>query len=138
MGDHTRQYHQEAKELFNYFIDEKMRILLSTIVLSEYAIVGNIDSLLSLYTFEIIAFNLPHAKKSAEVNFVKYKGQNTPRGCLKDDFKIIGQCIIEKNIDYFAFEDAPLNKILENDGQAMGIEFTPIYLPNGKAHYFGQ
>lgn len=139
MGDKTREHHNKAIELFKHFTSQNMRILISTIVLSEYAIAHDVEKLLNLYKFEIVVFSAAHAMKSKDVNFVKYKGTGTtPRNCLKDDFKIIAQCIIEKNIRYFVCEDKPLHTLLETKRQELGLSssFKPIYVPNGIGAYF--
>lgn len=139
LGDSTREHHQKAIDLFQHFAKNNMRMLLSTIVLAEYAIAHDIEKLLSMYTFEIVAFSTAHAIKSKDVNFVKYKGTGqAPRNCLKDDFKIVAQCIIEKNIHYFACEDESLHKLLKSKKQDLGLgsQFKSIYVPNGLSHYF--
>jgi predicted nucleic acid-binding protein len=47
-------FHQNTVEYFEYFLENKIDLYLSTIVVSEYAVGDNPDNLLSLNAFKLI------------------------------------------------------------------------------------
>ena len=47
------EYHQNAKNYFEHFLEHEIVLYLSTIVVSEYAVGDNPDNLLSLNAFRL-------------------------------------------------------------------------------------
>lgn len=60
------EYHQNAIEYFQYFLENEIILYLSTIVISEYAVADNPDNLLALEAFQILEFDYGDAKLSGE------------------------------------------------------------------------
>jgi predicted nucleic acid-binding protein len=56
------QYHQNAKDYFEYFLENGIEMYLSTIVVSEYAAGDDPDNLLSLNVFRLLEFDYSDAK----------------------------------------------------------------------------
>lgn len=56
------EFHQNAKDYFEYFLENEIELYLSTIVVSEYAVGNNPDDLLSLKVFRLLEFDYADAK----------------------------------------------------------------------------
>lgn len=56
------EYHQNAKDYFEYFLGHEIELYLSTIVVSEYAVGDDPDHLLSLNAFRLLEFDYADAK----------------------------------------------------------------------------
>ena len=48
------EFHKNTVDYFEYFLNNKIVMYLSTIVISEYAVADNPDNLLELNTFQIL------------------------------------------------------------------------------------
>lgn len=134
-----RTFHEQAKAYFSYFAKNKCRLLLSTIVIAEYATQHSVDNLYKLYPFEIIGFDLHHAERAKEINFIKYKQHRTGnRNCFKDDLKIIAQAVCIQNLDYLITGDNGFYKFLEKQKVVLGFDsnFQPIHFHQLINHYF--
>lgn len=55
-------FHQNAVNYFEYFLENGIEMYLSTIVVSEYAVGDNPDNLLSLNSFRLLEFDYADAK----------------------------------------------------------------------------
>lgn len=55
-------YHQNAIDYFEHFLENGIEMYLSTIVVSEYAVGDNPDNLLSLNAFRLLEFDYADAK----------------------------------------------------------------------------
>lgn len=105
--DKTRPNHENALAYYKYFLAESIDMYLSSIVISEYQVKGDIHPILESKNFIPCDFHAIDGiaagdlqKKLDEIN-----GNSTePRVALKDDIKLLGQCKNMK-IDYIATED---------------------------------
>lgn len=55
-------FHQNAVDYYEYFLEHEIEMYLSTIVVSEYAVGDNPDNLLSLNVFRLLEFDYADAK----------------------------------------------------------------------------
>ncbi|WP_018676412.1 hypothetical protein [Riemerella columbina] len=126
------EYHQNTVEYFEYFLHKNIIMYLSTIVVSEYAVADNPDTLLSLKTFQILEFDYKDAKTSGY--FFKNLKENVElrqseqRSVIINDIKLFAQ-IHNRNIDAFITKDRKaLTKMVKPLREIEGLSFEYIDL----------
>jgi hypothetical protein len=128
--DDSRENHQKAVQFYKYFIENKIAMILSSIVTSEFCTKQDITDL-PLNNFKPLPFNIPDSYHISSLFDDIYKnrdGQN--RACVKDDYKILSQCVFNK-IDYFITEDFNLHKKVLNLKSSKKLHLTSLHLPDG-------
>ncbi|AJW61542.1 PIN domain-containing protein [Elizabethkingia bruuniana] len=129
------EYHLNVVEYFKYFLENKIILYLSTIVVSEYAVADNPDNLLSLKTFQILEFDYNDAKISGEYYaFLKDNPDlrnSEERKVIINDLKLFAQ-IKNRNIDAFITKDRSalpkmINPLKENKG--LHFEYLDLTIP---------
>ena len=99
--------HQNAYQYFQYFLDNKIVMYLSTIVVSEYSVKDDINNL-PLQTLKIIPFDFFDGKVAGEfyaiLNKNKEQTQGFERLVIKDDCKLVAQ-IYNRKIDAYITKD---------------------------------
>lgn len=97
--DKTDSLHQNALEYYKYFLEEKITIHVSTIVIAEYAVVDD-PANLPLNNFQIESFDFMDAKSSGlfhshlKGSQVNIEGYN--RRLIINDIKILAQIQTKK------------------------------------------
>lgn len=128
-------FHQNAVDYFEYFLERGIEMYLSTIVVSEYAVGDNPDNLLSLNSFRLLEFDYADAKKSGQFlmtlrNLGKF-GDFGDRKVVINDIKLFSQ-IHNRNIDAFITKDrksfAKMIKPLL-DLHSLNFEFIDVSIP---------
>ncbi|MDX1942468.1 MAG: PIN domain-containing protein [Saprospiraceae bacterium] len=136
LSDESRENHKLAKEFYKYFLDEKISMIISSIVVSEFSIKEPISDL-PLQNFQFLPFNINDAIKSAEIYDIHYQDRALQRDCLKDDFKILAQCINSK-ASYFITDDEELiDKIIVPNKSKWSHNITALKISSGVFSYFG-
>lgn len=104
--DDSRPKHVVAKKYYKYFLDNSVKMYLSTIVISEYQQKQSIVDLMNTGHFIPLAFNYDDALKAADFayNLGDVNRNGDPQAKYKDDLKIMGQASAQK-IDYVITED---------------------------------
>ena len=99
--------HKNAYEYFQYFLENKIEMFLSTIVISEYSVKDDITNL-PLKTMKIIPFDFLDGKVAGEFYSIltnnKTKIQDIDRLIVKDDCKLIAQ-IYNRKIEAYITKD---------------------------------
>jgi hypothetical protein len=108
-ADPNRRYHAAAVDWFRYCVEQGLVLELSTLVASEFE-VGQPITDLPLRNFHVMPFNLPHARKAAELLKALRSGkihrdETDRRDCVINDLKILGQAVSE-GVDFMLTEDA--------------------------------
>lgn len=115
--------HQNAKDYFKYFLDQKVEIYLSSIVIAEYSVKDDANNL-PLEFSKIIPFDFFDGKIAGEFHsiLINNKGQvtNIERNVIKDDCKLIAQ-IFNRNIGAY----------ITKDRKSFGQIFMPIQKAKG-------
>lgn len=110
--------HQNAKDYFKYFLERKIEIYLSTIVIAEYSVKDDANNL-PLEFVKIVPFDFFDGKTAGEFHSIllKNKEQVTvlERNVIKDDCKLIAQ-IFNKKIGAY----------ITKDKKSFGQIFMPI------------
>jgi predicted nucleic acid-binding protein len=99
--------HKNAYEYFQYFLENKIEMFLSTIVISEYSVKDDIANL-PLQTMKIIPFDFLDGKIAGEFYSIltnnKTNIQGVERLVVKDDCKLIAQ-IYNRKIEAYITKD---------------------------------
>tara|TARA_R110002124_G_scaffold148685_1_gene314354 strand:- start:434 stop:916 length:483 start_codon:yes stop_codon:yes gene_type:complete len=129
------EYHQNAKDYFEYFLENGIEMYLSTIVVSEYAVGDDPDNLLSLNAFRLLEFDYADAKTAGSF-FLELKGNETlreaeQRKVIINDIKLFSQ-IHNRKIDAYITKDRKsLGKMIEPLGKShnLNFEFIDLTIP---------
>lgn len=109
--------HNNARDYFEYFLENEILLKISTISIAEYCVKGKIDEL-PLRNLEIISFNLEHAIKTARFADVLFKVNRVseqkiyPRAIIPNDSKLFAQADLDRDIRYFVTSDSRLKKYI--------------------------
>lgn len=129
------EYHQNVVEYFEYFLENNIALLLSTIVVSEYAVADNPDNLLALNVFQLLEFDYGDAKLSGEFySFFKNDSELRnieERKVIINDLKLFAQ-IQNREIDAFITKDRKaLPKMIEplKANKGVNFEFMDLTIP---------
>ena len=122
------EFHQNTVRYFEYFLNSKIEMYLSTIVISEYAVADNPDNLLGLNTFKILEFDYGDAKLAGEYYSCLKDNRdvrdNEKRAIIINDLKIFAQ-IQNRGIDAFITKDRKaLNKMIQPLKENKGLNFN--------------
>ena len=126
--------HQNAKEYFKYFLEQKIEIYLSSIVVAEYSVKDDATNL-PIEFVKIIPFDFFDGKTAGEFHsiLINHKEQvaNIERNVIKDDCKLIAQ-IFNRNIQGYITKDKKsfgqiIQPIIQNKG--FNIELLDLEIP---------
>jgi len=128
------EFHNNVVEYFEYFLDQNIVLYLSTIVISEYAVVDDPDHLLELKSFQILEFDYGDAKIAGGF-FASLKDdaelrQAEERKVIINDLKLFAQ-IKNRGIDAFITKDRKaLSKMISPlRGLGLDFEFIDLSIP---------
>lgn len=129
------EFHQNAKVYFEYFLENRIEMYLSTIVVSEYAVGNNPDDLLSLKAFRLLEFDYADAKIAGNF-FAVLKGneelrKSEQRKVIINDIKLFAQ-IHNRSIDAYITKDRKsLIKMIKplSDSHNLNFEFIDLSIP---------
>ena len=125
-------FHKNVVEYFEYFLENGIEIYLSTIVISEYAVIDDPDNLLSLNVFRLLEFDYADAKNAGKF-FAALKDdedlrKSEDRKVIINDIKLFAQ-IHNRKIDAYITKDRKsLAKIIEPLGKSKKLKLTFIDL----------
>lgn len=126
------EFHLNAVDYFEYFLENKIDLYLSTIVVSEYAVGDNPDNLLSLNVFRLLEFDYKDAKFSGE--FYAHLKRNAElreseqRKVIINDLKLFAQ-IHNRHIDAYITKDRKsLRKMIGPLKESHNLKFEFIDL----------
>ena len=132
--------HQNAVDYFQYFLEKKIEMYLSTIVVSEYSVKDDINNL-PLKTLKIIPFDFFDGKIAGEfysiLNTKKEQNQELERLVIKDDCKLIAQIYNRKIARYITKDRKSRTQIFEPLQKEMNfsVEFLDFSIPLSKYTY---
>lgn len=134
LGKPDDALHQNTLDYFQYFLENKIELYLSSIVIAEYSVKGDIADL-PLKTMKIIPFDFFDGKTAGEFHSIlldKHK-QNIERekNVVKDDCKLIAQ-IYNRKLDAYITKDRKsfsqiINPLMKDKG--FSIELLDLTTP---------
>jgi predicted nucleic acid-binding protein len=126
--------HQNAKEYFKYFLEQKIEIYLSSIVIAEYSVKDDANNL-PLEFVKIIPFDFFDGKTSGEFHSIlisnKQHVASIERNVIKDDCKLIAQLFNRKIEGYITKDKKSFGQIIQPIIQTRGfnIELLDLEIP---------
>ncbi len=126
--------HQNAKDYFKYFLEKKIEIYLSSIVVAEYSVKDD-PANLPLEFAKIIPFDFFDGKTAGEFHSIllnnKEQIANLERNVIKDDCKLIAQ-LFNRNINgYITNDRKSFNQIIApiQSSKKFAIELIDLAIP---------
>ena len=115
LGKPSDPLHQNAIDYFQYFLENKIELFLSSIVIAEYSVKGDIADL-PLNTMKIIPFDFFDGKTAGEFHSIllnkKTSLQDIERNVVKDDCKLIAQLFNRKLEAYITKDRKSFGQII--------------------------
>ncbi len=106
--------HQNAKDYFKYFLEQKVEIYLSSIVIAEYSVRDDANNL-PLEFVKIIPFDFFDGKTAGEFHSIlinnKEQIANIERNVIKDDCKLLAQIFNRKITAYITKDKKSFRQI---------------------------
>jgi len=110
------QLHQNAIEYFQYFLEQKIELYISTIAIAEYSVKDDPVNL-PLRMMKIIPFDFFDGKTAGEFHSIlldhKSKIQDIDRTVVKDDCKLIAQIYNRKIEGYITKDRKSFSQIIK-------------------------
>jgi predicted nucleic acid-binding protein len=101
------ELHKNAKDYFKYFLEKKIEIFLSSIVVAEYSVKDD-PANLPLEFVKIIPFDFFDGKTAGEFHSIllnhRVQVANIERNVIKDDCKLLAQ-LFNRNIQGYITKD---------------------------------
>lgn len=126
--------HQNAKDYFKYFLEKKIEIYLSSIVIAEYSVKDD-PANLPLEFVKIIPFDFFDGKTAGEFHSIllnhKEKVADIERNVIKDDCKLMAQ-LFNRNIHAYITKDRKsFNQIIGpiKTSKSFEIELLDLEIP---------
>lgn len=104
MADPRRDRHSVAKQYFQHFLDSRMPMMVSSIVVAEFCVRQELATL-PLEQLVLLPFTHEDAVVAAAFDFKAHKRAEKDRQSLKDDLKIIGHAHA-RNLGFLITDDA--------------------------------
>ncbi len=125
--------HNNAKEYFKYFLDQKIEIYLSSIVIAEYSVKDDINNF-PLESAKIIPFDFLDGKTAGEFHsiFTKNRDKITiERNAIKDDCKLMAQIFNRKIQGYITKDSKSFRQIIQpiTTAKEFKIELIDLAIP---------
>jgi predicted nucleic acid-binding protein len=126
--------HSNAYEYFQYFLENKIEMFLSTIVISEYCVKDEITNL-PLQTMKIIPFDFLDGKVAGEFYSILTNNKTNIEGIerlvVKDDCKLIAQIYNRKIEAYITKDRKSFSKFFEplQKEKGFALKFLDLTIP---------
>ena len=129
-SDPTREHHLVADQFYQELRQRQIPMFISTIVISEFETRQSITDL-PMRSFIVLPFNVDHARRCAALNGHINRDTGDSRVRVKDDLKLIAQCVCE-GITHLLTEDAnTLTKYLQRLNPDFQRPVQPVLLRDG-------
>jgi hypothetical protein len=126
-----------ADGYFRYFLQNEIKMYISTISIAEYCVGGNINEL-PLKNLQIIPFNLDHSKKTGEFAKLVFQHKNKlqlrERNIIPNDTKLFATPDVEKSVEFYLSSDTESHTIyrLLKEHVTPNFQFINLSVPFGQ------
>lgn len=133
--------HMSAKAYYQYFLENKFLLFVSTVAVAEYCVRGQLDQL-PFECVRVVPFNLNHAEKAGDFARTLYqarnKGQYSPeqRLIIPNDTKIFAQAASIGAL-YFVTADTKSSKALTILERERGFSVTHVDISKDLSAFSG-
>lgn len=99
-----------ADKYYQYFLQNEIKLFISTISIAEYCVGGTVDQL-PLKNLIVLPFNIEHAEKAGEYGSILYIARKSKRlkiderPIIINDAKLFAQAHIDPRINYYITSD---------------------------------
>ena len=133
--------HQNAIDYFQYFLDQKIELYISTIAIAEYSVKDDPVNL-PLKMMKIIPFDFFDGKTAGEFHSIlleqKTKVQDIDRNIVKDDCKLIAQLFNRKIEGYITKDRKSFNQIIMPIAESKGFSIELLDLSISLKEFKGE
>jgi predicted nucleic acid-binding protein len=133
--------HQNAIDYFQYFLDQKIELYISTIAIAEYSVKDDPINL-PLKMMKIIPFDFFDGKTAGEFHSIlleqKTKVQDIDRNVVKDDCKLIAQLFNRKIEGYMTKDRKSFNQIIMPITESKGFSIELLDLSISLKEFKGE
>ncbi|HAX94366.1 MAG TPA: hypothetical protein DCY25_10560 [Bacteroidales bacterium] len=133
--------HQNAIEYFQYFLEHKIELYISTIAIAEYSVKDDPVNL-PLKMMKIIPFDFFDGKTAGEFYSIlleqKNKTQAVDRNIVKDDCKLIAQLYNRKIEGYITKDRKSFSQIIKPITEIRGFSIELIDFSFSLKEYKGE
>ncbi len=133
---------KNADGYYHYFLEKEISMVISTISIAEFCVLGTIDQL-PLKNLKILPFNLSHSKKAGEFARIIFEArklgqlESTERKTISNDTKLFAQADVEPNIKYFATSDRRCLNPFDSLREKTSPQFQIIDITKKHSEVFG-
>ena len=136
--DKTDPLHANAKSYYKHFLEKKIKVILSSIVIAEYTVKGEYDDL-PIKNMQMIHFDHNDAKKAGEFHGIISKRNDKKeihknaggRNVIKNDCKLIAQVASREIDSYITTDVSSLNSMIIpiKKEYPLNMEFIDLNIP---------
>lgn len=135
--------HQNAIDYFQYFLEQKIELYISTIAIAEYSVKDDPNNL-PLKMMKIIPFDFFDGKTAGEFHSIllesRNKARDIDRNVVRDDCKLIAQLFNRKIEGYITKDRKSFGQIIKPITEIKGFSIElldlSVSLKNLKAELF--
>ena len=134
--------HDNAKGYYRYFLENDIKIKISTISIAEYCVRGDITDL-PLRNLIILPFNYDHGQRAGVFARTVFEVKNResldirPRVLIPNDSKLFAQADVEESIGAYVTADVESSKIYAILRDHCGARFDFIDITTPPTQQFG-
>lgn len=136
------QLHGNARDYYRYFLENDVKMKISTISIAEYCVRGDITDL-PLRNLIILPFNYDHGQKAGAFARAVFEIKNRdsidirPRVLIPNDSKLFAQADVEETIGAYVTADVESSKIYAILKKHCGARFDFIDINTPVTQQFG-
>lgn len=131
-----------ADGYFRYFLNNEIRMMISTVSIAEYCVGGSIDEL-PLRNLQVVPFNLDHSKRAGTFGSIIFHAKRygqvdfSNRNIIPNDTKLFAQADCEKSVGYYLSSDSQSSKMYHLLKRSTELHFQFIDLNTPYHSTFG-